>query len=197
MGILQRVNSNFKCSLKFLGKKKRKGRKEGGGKEKKEKGKGKTRKGKKKKGRKVWACKKKAIFSTTNIRFSPWQKILLKGIYNIDFRCFAFIHSNFKGMHLYFISIHNFDIFSVWKEISGMKTQLINLGVWTEIVWHETRPKILTPFLLLITFPQQFYVSDIWEHLTIHIRRNSSASQKRCGLWHDHHCLPMWEFGKI
>ena len=74
MGILQRVNSNFKCSFKFLGgKKEKKGRKEGGKKRKrkeKEK-KGKTRKGKKKKGKKVWAYKKKAIFSTTNIRFRP------------------------------------------------------------------------------------------------------------------------------
>ena len=70
------------------------------------------------------------------------------------------------------------------------------VGVWIEIVWHEIRPKILTSFLFLIPFPQQLYLSDIWEHLTIHIKRNSPVSQKRSGWWHDHHCLHIWESGK-
>lgn len=52
------------------------------------------------------------------------KNVSQKDIYNIVFILFAFVHSISKGMDLCFISKINFDIFSVWKEISEMETQL-------------------------------------------------------------------------
>ena len=114
---------------------------------------------------------------------------------HLPYRCYTLLlYIIFLSMYLCFISVKNFYIFSVWRDFRN-ESPIDKLGVGIEIVWHEIRPKIITSFLFLITFPQ-FYISDIWEHLPIQIKRNSLVSQKRSGWWHDHHCLNMWESGK-